>query len=478
MTMTGVSKYLLERLWEDEELVLSRGFRNGHPTILLVTPAKERPSPAKLMQFQRAYALRGELDPAWAATPIALGHYGGRPALSMADPGGDPLNRLLGGPIEISQFLRIAVGIAASLGSLRARGIIHRNVKPPHLLVNPTTGESWLWGICLALRVPRQRPVAEPPTEIAGTLAYMAPEQTGRMNRSVDSRSDLYAYGVTLYEMLTGRLPFTTKDPMELIHCHGARQPVPPAELIQGMPEAVSAVVMKLLEKTPEERYQTAAGVAADLRTCLTAWQSAGRIDRISLGQGDVSDRIMISEKLYGREPEIEMLLSAFDRVRTSRLPEFVLLSGYSGVGKSSIVHEMHKHLIPRHGLFASGKFDQYKKDIPYATLAQAFQTLIHQILGKSDDEVERWRNALCKAVGRGAQIIASLIPELELIIGNQSAASDLSVQDAQNHFKKVFRRFLAVFANPEHPLVLFLDDLQWVDTATLDLLEHLVVAA
>jgi predicted ATPase/signal transduction histidine kinase len=478
MTMTGVSKYLLERLWEDEEIVLSRGVQTGQPTILVATPAKERPSPGNLMQLQRAYALRGELDPAWAAAPFAMGHYGGRPALLMHDPGGDPLNRFLGRPLEISQFLRIAIGIAAALGSLHGRGIIHRNVKPPNILVNPTTGEAWLWGICLALRVPRQRPAVEPPTEIAGTLAYMAPEQTGRMNRSIDSRTDLYAYGVTLYEMLTGRLPFTADDPMELIHCHVARQPVPPAELIKGVSEPVSAVIMKLLEKTPEERYQTAAGVEADLRTCLTAWQSVGRIDAIALGERDVSDRIMIPEKLYGREPEIEILLSAFDRVRTNRLPEFVLLSGYAGVGKSSVVHEMHKHLIPRHGLFASGKFDQYKKDIPYVTLAQAFQTLIHQILGKSDGEVKQWRSALREAVGRDGQLIASLIPELELVIGSQPAASEPSVQDAQNHFKTIFRRFLAVFANPEHPLLLFLDDLQWVDAATLELLENLVVAA
>jgi serine/threonine protein kinase len=277
----------------------------------------------------------------------------------MSDPGGDPLNRFLGQPLEISRFLRIAIGIAATLGSLHARGIIHRNVKPPNILVNPTTGEAWLWGFCLALRVPRQRPAAELPTEIAGTLAYMAPEQTGRMNRSIDSRSDLYAYGVTLYEMLTGRLPFTANDPMGLIHCHVARQPVPPAELVKGVPEPVSAIIVKLLAKTPEERYQTAAGVEADLRACWTAWESAGRIDPISLGERDVSDRIMIPEKLYGREPEVEILLSAFNRVSTSRVPELVLLSGYSGVGKSSIVHELHKHLIPRRGLFALGKFDR-----------------------------------------------------------------------------------------------------------------------
>ena len=295
------------------------------------------------------------------------------------------------------------------------------------------------------------------------------------MNRSIDSRSDLYALGVTFYEMLTGALPFTAADPMEWVHCHIARQPVPPGERVEGIPRPLSAIVMKLLAKTAEERYQTAAGVEA---ICGAAWRN-GRRTAVStpfpLGAHDVSDRLLIPEKLYGREREIDTLLAAFDRVVASGTPELVLVSGYSGIGKSSVVNELHKVLVPPRGLFASGKFDQYKRDIPYATLAQAFQSLVRSLLSQSEAELGRWRDALREALGPNGQLIVNLVPELELIIGEQPPVPDLPPQDAQNRFQMVFRRFLGVFARPEHPLALFLDDLQWLDAATLDLLEHLV---
>ena len=396
-------------------------------------------------------------------------------ALVLEDPGGEPLDRLLGRPLEISHFLRIAIPLAEALRQVHARGLIHKDIKPANILVDAASGSVWLTGFGIASRLPRERQAPAPPEVIAGTLAYMAPEQTGRMNRSMDSRSDLYALGVTLYEMLTGHLPFTAADPMEWVHCHIARQPLPPDERIAGIPAPLSAIVMKLLAKTAEERYQTAAGLEADLRRCLAEWETHGRIDPFPLGAHDLSDRLLIPEKLYGREREIDALLAAFDRVVAHGTPELVLVSGYSGVGKSSVVNELHKALVPPRGLFASGKFDQYKRDIPYATLAQAFQTLVRQILAKSEAEVGRWRVALSEALGPNGQLIVNLIPEVELIIGKQPPVPDLPPQDAQNRFQMVFRRFLGVFARPEHPLALFLDDLQWLDAATLELLEHLV---
>jgi PAS domain S-box-containing protein len=316
---------------------------------------------------------------------------------------------------------------------------------------------------------------AEPPEMIAGTLAYMAPEQTGRMNRSIDSRSDLYSLGVTFYEMLTGVLPFTASDPMEWVHCHIARQPVAPEQYAKEIPAPLSAIVMKLLAKTAEERYQTAAGVARDLWGCLTEWEEHYRIDPFQLGAHDVSDRLLIPEKLYGREREIDALLASFDRVVANGTPELVLVSGYSGIGKSSVVHELHKLLVPPRGLFASGKFDQYKRDIPYATLAQAFQSLVRPLLGQSEAELASWRHALLEALGPNGRLMVDLVPELKLIIGRQPPVPDLLPHEAQNRFQMVFRRFLGVFARKEHPLALFLDDLQWLDRATLDLLEHLV---
>ena len=351
---------------------------------------------------------------------------------------------------------------------------MHKDLKPANVLVNPATGQIWLTGFGIASRLPREHAAPAPPDLIAGTFAYMAPEQTGRMNRSIDSRSDLYSLGVLFYEMLTGVLPFSASDPMEWIHCHIARQPAPPNERVPGIPDPVAAIVMKLLAKNAEDRYQTAAGVEADLRRCLTEWELRQCIDPFPLAENDASDRLRIPEKLYGREAEIDSLVAAFDRVVTVGTTELVLISGYAGIGKSSIVNELHKVLVPSRSLFAAGKFDQYKRNIPYATLAQAFQSLVGLLLTKDDFELGRWRSALLEALGPNGQIMVNLIPDLALIIGEQPPVPELPPQEGQNRFQRVFRRFLGVFAQPEHPLALFLDDLQWLDTASLELLEHL----
>jgi serine/threonine protein kinase len=374
-----------ESVWEDGEFVLSRGMWDGEAfPLLAVMPLSTQPSPEALAQLQHAYSLREEFDSAWAARPLRLELHQGRLTLLMEDPGGDPLLRLLGRPLEIALFLRLAIGIATALAQLHQRGLIHKDIKPANVLVNSVTGQAWLRGFGVASRLPRERQAPAPPEVIAGTLAYMAPEQTGRMNRSIDFRSDLYALGVTLYEMLTGELPFTASDPMEWVHCHIARQPAPPGERVAGIPGSVSAIVIKLLAKTAEDRYQTAAGLAVDLRKCLAQWESHRRIEPFPLGASDVSDRLMAPEKLYGREREIETLLGAFDRVVANGATEFVLVSGYAGIGKSSVVNELQKALVSPRGLFASGKFDQYKRDIPYATLAQAFQSLVRPLWARA----------------------------------------------------------------------------------------------
>src|SRR5262249_34381401 len=258
-------------------------------------------------------------------------------------------------------------------------------------------------------------------------------------------------------------------------HCHIARHPLPPHERVKSVPACISAIVMKLLAKTPEERYQTASGVESDLRRCLAEWEAHGRIADFSPGQHDAPDRLLIPEKLYGRAREIETLLTAFDRVVAGGRPELVLVSGYSGIGKSAVVNELHKPLVPPRGLFASGKFDQYKRDIPYATLAQAFQSLTRPLLSKSEEELGKWRYALREALGPNGQLMVNLVPELKAILGDQPPVPELPPQQAQRRFHLVFRRFINVFARPEHPLALFLDDLQWLDAATLDLMEDLL---
>jgi PAS domain S-box-containing protein len=472
-----LSDDVLELLREDEELILYRGHARDAEaaSVLLLAPTSTHPAPETLKKIEHEYSFGSELDPTWAVRPLALSHCEGRSVLVLENRGGEPLDRLIQGPMELSQFLRLAIGLATALSQLHKRELIHKDVKPSNILVDSATGRVWLTGFGIASHLPRERQSLAPPEFIAGSLPYMAPEQTGRMNRSIDSRSDLYAFGVTLYQMVTGSLPFTASDPMEWVHCHIARQPVPPSERVKNVPGAVSAIIMKLLGKTAEERYQTAAGAESDLRRCLTEWETQGRIDEFPLGEHDTPDRLLIPEKLYGRAREIEHLLTSFDRTVAGGRPELFLVSGYSGIGKSSVVNELHKVLVPPRGLFASGKFDQYKRDIPYATLAQAFQSLIRPLLGKPEAELVSWRDELLEALGPNGQLIVDLVPELKLIIGDQPPVPDLPPQDAQRRFQLVFRRFIGVFARPEHPLALFLDDLQWLDAATLDLLEDLL---
>src|SRR5437016_13343351 len=425
-----LSEYAFELVRSDEALALHRG-RSGTPSsrrpILLLTPLSGHPTPATLERLGHEHSLARELRSAWAAQPVALTEHQGRTTLVLEDPGGEPLDGLLRAPMRLGPCLRVAVGLASALRQLHAQGIIHKDIKPANLLVDTATGRVWLMGFGIASRLRRERQAPEPPEVIAGTLPYMAPEQTGRMNRSIDSRSDLYSLGVTLYEMLTGGLPFTASDPMEWVHCPIARRPAPPAERRGDVPGIVSAIILKLLAKTPEERYQTAAGVERDLRRCLAAWGAGRPIDDFPLGEDDTPDRLPVPEKLYGRSREVETLLAAFDRIMTSGKPELVLVPGYAGIGKSSVVNELHKVLVPSRGLFASGKFDQYKRNIPYATLAQAFQSLVREILGKSDAEMGQWRSALLDALGPNGQLVVDLVPKLALIIGEQPPVPELS---------------------------------------------------
>jgi PAS domain S-box-containing protein len=474
--MTELSVYAPEIWWEDGELVLCRSVPGGEPLpVLAAMPLTEPPSPEAIGRLQHAYKLRDQLDPAWAARPLRLVTERGRLTLLSEDPGGEPLLRLLGQPWDIVSFLRFAIRLAAALARLHERGLIHKDIKPANILVNSATWTVWLTGFGIASHLPRERQTPGSTEAIAGTLAYMAPEQTGRMNRSIDSRSDLYACGITLYETITGSLPFSASDPMECIHCHIARPPTPPSELIGGIPGPIQAIILKLLAKSPEDRFQTAAGLEADLRTCLTSWVTHRRIDPFPIGARDMSDRLLIPEKLYGRKLAVDALVAAFDRVAAHRRAELILVSGHGGVGKSSVVSEFSKLVAPPQGLFAAGKFDQYKRDIPYATLAQAFQSLVRHILGRDETELNRWRQALLEALGPNGHLMVTLIPELATIVGEQPPIPDLPPQQARNRFQMVFRRFLGAFAQPEHPLVLFLDDLQWLDAATRELLEHLV---
>ena len=469
----------LQVLWEDGERALHREVRagadGGHEPVLVVLLAADRPSPLALDRLAHEYELRNELDRGWAARPLEFARDGGRATLVLEDSGGEPLAGLLGLPMETGIFLRLAIGIAAALGKAHQAGLVHKDQKPGNILVNCADGAARLTGFGIATRLPRERQALTPPETIAGTLAYMAPEQTGRMNRSIDARSDLYSLGVVFYQMLTGTLPFAATDPMEWVHCHVARKPAPPRDRVETIPAAISNVVMKLLSKAAEERYQSAVGLEHDLRRCLDDWQRQRRIDDFPLGLNDTPDRLLVPEMLYGRAREIAILLASFERTAGGATPELVLVSGYSGIGKSAVVNELHKALVPLRGMFASGKFDQYKRDIPYSTLAEMFRSLVRPLLARSDAELRDLRRAFLEALEPNARLMTDLIPELKLIIGEQPPVPELDARQAQSRFQLVFQRFIGVFARPEHPLALFFDDLQWLDAATLDLLEDLL---
>ena len=469
----------LDVLLSDGQRIFCRGTRpdanGGRARVLIVLVAGQQPSPSNLERLVREFELRNDLDGAWAVRPLALEHHRGRPQLCLEDPGGEPLELVLGAPMEIERFLRLAIGAATALGRMHRGGLVHKDIKPGNILIDCADGQVRLAGFGIASRHPRERQAAAPPELIAGTLAYMAPEQTGRMNRSIDARSDLYALGVTFYRMLTGILPFAASDSLGWVHCHIARRPIPPAERVEHVPHTVSAITMKLLAKTAEDRYQTAAGLERDLRRCLGAWEAQGRIDTFALGKEDMSDRLLIPEKLYGREDAVNTLLAAFERVVADGVSELTLVRGYSGVGKSSVVNELHRALVPRSGLFVSGKFDQYKRDVPYATLAEALRDLVRGLLAKSEAELATWCSVLLEALGPDGRLVLDLAPELRLVIGDQPPVPALGPQQAQARLHDVLRRFLDVFARPEHPLALFLDDLQWLDAASLHFIEDLL---
>ena len=465
-------------LWDDGERVFCRERRpdaNGKLIeVLTVKPLAEPPAPGQVDRLAQEYGLRDALDGAWALRPLELIRERGRTILVLEDPGGTPLEQQLDRPMELGLFLRIAHAIAMALAQVHRHGLIHKDLKPANILIC-RSGQVKFTGFGIASRQSREHRALGAPDTVAGTLAYMAPEQTGRMNRAIDCRSDLYALGVTLYRMATGTLPFTTSDPIEWLHSHIARRPLPPSARVKNLPCAVSAIIMKLLAKTAEERYQTAAGLMGDLERCLRDWNAKGRIDDFALGSMDQPDQLLMPERLHGRDQEIDALLASFTRVAKGGMPELVLVAGYSGVGKSALVHELRKSLVQGGGLFAAGKFEQHGRDIPYSTLAQAFQSLVRTLLAKSEVELAPWRDALREALGPLGQLMVDLVPELQLVIGAQPPAPEASPRDALRRFQHVVHRFIGVFARASHPLALFFDDLQWLDAATLDLIQDLL---
>ncbi len=443
--------------------------------VIIKTPRAQHPGPRERARYQREYTLLQHLrGTAGVLTAHGLELHAERPLLVLEDVGGRALSEQLGQPFEPSRFLAIAVPLAAILAEVHRRGVIHKDIKPANILLSEG-GRVWLIDFGLATLRQLEHVEAAAASLIEGTLPYMSPEQSGRMNRAVDYRTDFYSLGVVFYQLLTGQLPFRGRDALEWVHAHVAQAPVPPSQQVPSVPPLLSAVVLKLLGKAAEERYQSAEGLKADLERYEEGLRR-GVAEAFPLGQRDVPARFQAPQGLYGRDAELRTLLEAFERVARTGRTEWVLVRGYSGIGKSSVVHELHKPLLRRRGFFLGGKFNPLQRDIPYATLARALRALVQQVLAGSDEEVATWRERLLEAFEGMGQVLVALVPQLEQVVGKQPPVTELPPGDAQNRFNRLFQRFLAVFATAERPLVLFLDDLQWADFASLALLKYLTL--
>jgi predicted ATPase/signal transduction histidine kinase len=474
--MTDFSKYRFSLLRE-AHVSLYRGTFTERDTVLIAAPTPGQTFTASLAQLKHEYALRDEVDPGWAATPVALEYCGERIALVLTDPGGTPLPSLCRFPMALPQFLSVAVSLAATIKEVHARGLVHNDISTDNFLVEPQRHRTWLTGFGFAARLNEGKSDTRSVESAPGKFSYMAPEHSRRTNRTVDARADLYSLGCVFYEMLTGTLPVIATDPMAWAHSHGVRQPPSPTEHVAGLPPQVSSIVMKLLEKAPEARYQTAAGLLTDLERCLAEWRSSATVQPFPLDVRDIHGRLRTSRRLYGREQELAAPLAAFERVAAESTVEIVLISGHSGVGKSSLVREFRNRVRSTPHLFVAGKCERVKSRVPYAGFVQVLRGLIEPILGLSEAEFGVWRTRLQGAVGANGFLLATLVPELELIIGTQTPVSPGSAHTDQERFLRVSTSFIRAFATPEHPLIIFLDDLQWLDSGTLAAIERLVTS-
>ncbi len=478
--MINLSGYqILAKIYESDKTVVYRGCqqKTNLPVILKVLKA-DYPTVEERNRYQQEFELLNQLNRESVVKAYTLESYQNALVMVLEDFGGESLKQLLASQkFTLLGFLNLAIRIVKSLGDLHQASIIHKDINPGNIIFNPATGEVKLVDLSISVTFNRESSSSGHAPTIEGTLAYMSPEQTGRLNRSLDYRTDFYSLGVTFYELLTHKLPFESKETMELIHCHIAKQPIAPHVVNSEIPPVVSDLVLKLLAKNAEERYQSSWGLLADLEQCLVNLKENDQINPFLLGEQDISDTFKIPEKLYGRDKEVDTLLAAFERVADGH-KELMLISGYSGIGKSALVQEIYNSITHKNGYFILGKFDQFQRSIPYFAIVKAFSELVNLLLTESEENLRQWKKKLLEAFGPNGQIIIDVIPEVEYIVGPQPAVIELGPTESQNRFNFVFQNFIRIFCRPEHPLVIFLDDLQWADSATLKLIELMLTEA
>ncbi|AHJ27091.1 AAA family ATPase [Nodularia spumigena CS-584] len=487
---------ITQQIYSSNKTLVYRGIReNDQKSVIIKLMRNEHPTFGEISQLRHQYTITKDLDIPGIVKPLSLENYRNSEVLIMEDFGGISLKDWTvgkqhkpGNGLALREFFQIAIEIVSTIeglhsdsvreacalhSALRRNRIIHKDIKPANIVIDPKTLEVKLIDFSIATLLPREIQFQINPNVLEGTLAYMSPEQTGRMNRGIDYRSDFYSLGVTFFELLTGELPFTTKDPMELVYCHIAKQPPTANQINPNIPPILSLIISKLMAKNAEDRYQSAYGLKYDLEKCHQQWEETGNITSFELGEKDISDRFLIPEKLYGRDAEVKKLLAAFERV-SSGTTEMILVTGFSGIGKTAVVNEIHKPILRQRSYFIKGKYDQFKREIPLSGFIQAFRDLIAQILLETDAEIAQWKTQILSALGTQGQVIVNLIPELELIIGKQPQVAEVSGSAAENRFNLLLQRFIRVFMTKEHPLVIFLDDLQWADFTSLKLIQLL----
>ncbi|MBE9007523.1 AAA family ATPase [Fortiea sp. LEGE XX443] len=487
------------KIYESDNSLVYRGIRDDGVAIAIKMLKLDYPSPQELTRYRQEYKITRSLNLEGVVKAYSQQDYQRTLVILLEDFGGESLEQWMHKrpdifcPMPLSTFLDLAIALTDILGKIHAANIIHKDINPGNIVFNLDTGVVKIIDFGIATQFNRTNPTFKSPHVLEGTLAYLSPEQTGRMNRMLDYRTDFYSLGVTFYELLTGQLPFPTQDILELVHCHIAKPPIPVHELNATIPKPISGIILKLMAKNAEDRYQSAWGIKADLEHCAGQLAEMGQINAMSLGVQDVSEQFCIPQKLYGREAETKALLAAFDRVARKETfgeicqlesgienaqfnVELMLVAGYAGVGKTALVQELYKPITAKHGYFISGKFDQFRRNIPYSAIVDALQKLVQQLLGEPDEQVQQWRSRLLSVLGSNGQIIIDVIPEVELIIGKQPPLPEVGATEAQNRFNRIFQNFVRVFCSKEHPLVIFLDDLQWIDSATLKLIELILL--
>ncbi|MFL9822159.1 AAA family ATPase [Tolypothrix campylonemoides VB511288_2] len=468
---------IYEPIYSSIKTLVFRGLRSAdQKPVVIKLLRSEYPSFNEQVQFRNQYTIAKDLNLEGIIQTYSLETYRNSYALIMEDFGGISLFdwRLERNSVFLTEFFHIALQLVTALDGLYRHRIIHKDIKPSNILINPTTHQVKLIDFSLASLLPRENPTLISPNLLEGTLPYLSPEQTGRMNRGIDWRSDFYSLGVTFFELLTGQLPFCSSDPIELVYSHLAKQPPKAHSINPEIPLVLSNIISKLIAKNPEDRYQNVLGLKHDLEKCLHQWQENQSIDIFELGQQDISERFAIPEKLYGREKEVDIIIESFNRVCAGKT-EFMLVAGFSGIGKTVVVNAVQKPIVRQRGYFIRGKYDQFQKNIPFSAFVQAFRDLIQQLLSESDAQLQQWKAKLLLALGENGQVIIDVIPELENIIGEQPSVIELSGNAATNRFNLLFKKFIQVFTTQDHPLVIFLDDLQWADSASLKLLQLLL---